>query len=230
MPVVSFANPKGGVGKSTTALVLGTTLANAGHKVTIIDADPRQVLHYWRTSGTSKNPVNVIGNVTESNVIRLIQERAAIDEVVLVDLEGTASLVLSRAISRSDLILIPMQAASLDALGAGEVLGLIEQEEEAYNRKIDARIIFTRTNPAITTKIERQIIESLKNQGRPHLKTHLFQRQAYNAMFAALADLDELVDYDIANLNKAQKNASDLADELVSILADQQADEENDHV
>lgn len=225
MPVVSFANPKGGVGKSTLALVLGTTLANAGHKVTIIDADPRQVINYWRSKGVSKNKVNVIGDVTESNIIRLIQERAAIDEVVLVDLEGTASLILSRAISRSDLILIPMQAASLDALGAGEVLGLIAQEEEAYNRPIDARIVFTRTNPAIITKIERQIIDNLKDQGRPHLRTHLFQRQAYNAMFAALCDLEELKEYNLSNLDKARENARELAGELIGILVSKQAEE-----
>lgn len=41
MPVISIANPKGGAGKSTTALVLGTTIAAHGATVTVIDADPQ---------------------------------------------------------------------------------------------------------------------------------------------------------------------------------------------
>ncbi len=40
MPVIAFANPKGGSGKSTSALLLATELAVKGASVTIIDADP----------------------------------------------------------------------------------------------------------------------------------------------------------------------------------------------
>ncbi|MEM7239744.1 MAG: AAA family ATPase, partial [Pseudomonadota bacterium] len=36
MPVISFANPKGGAGKTTTALLLATELAAEGATVTIV--------------------------------------------------------------------------------------------------------------------------------------------------------------------------------------------------
>ena len=42
MPVISIANPKGGAGKSTTALVLGTTLAAHDATVTLLDCDPNR--------------------------------------------------------------------------------------------------------------------------------------------------------------------------------------------
>jgi chromosome partitioning protein len=42
MPVISFANPKGGAGKTTTALILATELADSGASVSIIDADPER--------------------------------------------------------------------------------------------------------------------------------------------------------------------------------------------
>jgi cellulose biosynthesis protein BcsQ len=41
-PVVAFANPKGGAGKSTSALILAQTLTRAGASVTVIDADPNR--------------------------------------------------------------------------------------------------------------------------------------------------------------------------------------------
>jgi chromosome partitioning protein len=39
--IVAVANQKGGVGKSTTVLNLGTALAAAGHRILVIDLDPQ---------------------------------------------------------------------------------------------------------------------------------------------------------------------------------------------
>ena len=40
--IIVFANEKGGTGKSTTAVHVGVALATLGHKVAMIDLDPRQ--------------------------------------------------------------------------------------------------------------------------------------------------------------------------------------------
>ncbi len=41
MPTIVFASSKGGAGKSTSAVLLATQLAERGAEVTLIDADPR---------------------------------------------------------------------------------------------------------------------------------------------------------------------------------------------
>ena len=47
MPTIVFASPKGGAGKSTSAILLATELASRGATVTVIDADPNKPLSQW---------------------------------------------------------------------------------------------------------------------------------------------------------------------------------------
>ena len=46
MPVIAFANSKGGSGKTTSALLLAQALA-AHRPTTLIDADPRHPITTW---------------------------------------------------------------------------------------------------------------------------------------------------------------------------------------
>ena len=217
MPIIVTASSKGGAGKSTLTLILAQALDAMGASVTIIDADPNRPIVRWR-AGKSKSSVQVVGEITESNIIKVIRESSAVRQFVLVDLEGTANRLVSRAITQADLVLIPLQASALDSNEASRAVGLIQEEEEALEgRVIPYRIIMTRTNPLITTKIESGIYKALADANIALMKTRLHERQAYKAIFVQRVTLSEL-DQSINGLEAAKDNAERLASEVVELI------------
>jgi chromosome partitioning protein len=217
MPVIVFANPKGGAGKSTSALILALTLAKAGASVSVIDADPNRPILDWR-SGESRSTIRVIGDATESTIVRIIGTERERQQFVFVDLEGTASRLVSRAISRADLVIVPLQASAVDARQASRAVSLVQEEEETLARQINFRVLLTRTSPLIATKLEREIVGVLKSADLPQFSTHLNERQAFKAVFARRLALDELDTSQVSGVAEAMANADKLANELADVL------------
>ena len=46
MPTIAFVSPKGGVGKTTSAFLFATAIAEL-YNVTVIDADPNHPIQTW---------------------------------------------------------------------------------------------------------------------------------------------------------------------------------------
>jgi chromosome partitioning protein len=229
MPVIVTASSKGGAGKSTLTLVLAQALDSMGASVTVIDADPNRPLVRWR-AGKSCSTIEVIGDITESNIIRVIREHSATRQFVLVDLEGTANRLVSRAITQADLVLIPLQASALDSNEASKAVSLIKEEEETLEGRVIAfRVIMTRTNPLITTKIESKIYKSLSNAEVPLMQTRLHERQAYKAIFVEKVALSEL-DEKFTGLGAAKENAEGLAAEVIELISAKLSEGDQIHV
>lgn len=188
MPVVVVASPKGGSGKSTSSVILGTELAHAGAQVTMLDCDPNHSLTLWSERGALPPRITVLSDVTEAEIVRTIIKHDADGNVVVVDLEGVASRLVSRAISQADLVLTPMRATTLDATIGVRTLALIAEEEEALRRSIRHAIVFTMTR-SIESKQHRAIEKSLAAQGVDIVQPALMERAAFSALFEFGGDL-----------------------------------------
>jgi chromosome partitioning protein len=213
--VVTFASPKGGVGKTTSALLLATELAQQGVAVSVIDADPNRHLVTWR-GGSSRSPVRVVADT--GRLVALIDAERAGADCVIVDLEGSASRAVGHAIARSDLVIIPAGASAMDIGQAGRAIELVRDEEEVLGRSIAVRLLFTRTNPQIQTKAERAIVEELRLARVPMLNERLHQRQAFGAMFSYRLALHELDPREVNGLEAARANAEALTNEITTVL------------
>lgn len=218
MPIIVFASPKGGVGKSTSAVLLGVELARKGAAVTIIDADPNKPVSDWaRRPGRPPN-LTVRADVTEDTVIDEIEAAAQRTAFVIVDLEGTASMMVAYAISRADLVIIPTQGSQLDAAQAAKAIKLIRQQEKAFARQIAYAILFTRTSAAIRPRTLGFIQDEFRRHGVPAFDTHLHERDAFRAMFSFGGTLEALSTSQVSNLDAALVNARAFAAEVVAML------------
>jgi chromosome partitioning protein len=188
MPVIVIASPKGGAGKSTTAVLLGTELAHAGANVTFLDCDPNGSLTLWAERGNLPPRIQLLCDVCESEIIKTIRTHDQDGSVVVVDLEGVASRLVSRAISQADLVITPMRATTLDATIGVRALALIAEEEEQLGRDISHAVAFTMTR-AIRSKQHSGIERSLKEQGVDIIEPPLMERSAFSALFEFGGDL-----------------------------------------
>lgn len=221
MPTIAIASPKGGAGKSTTAVILGTELAHVGVPVTMLDCDPNRSLTLWASRGSIPERMTVLSDLTESDIIRTIRDRDRDGEVVIVDLEGVASRLMSRAISQADLVITPMRATTLDALVGARTIALIQEEEEALGRSIPFAIVFTMTK-AVRSKQHTGIEASLKEQGIDIISPELMERAAFSSLFEFGGDLYSMpAQGKIAN---AQENASAFAQAVLQRLTKESAD------
>lgn len=218
MPTIVLASPKGGVGKSTTALVLATELAFAGATVTIIDADHNQPIVDWSKTGAVPENISVLGDIRENTVLDVIDAEKVKSAFVIIDLEGTANLTMSRAIGRADLVIIPADGSHVEAHGAASAVRLIRSEESSFQRSIPHAVLFTRGSPAIQTRDEAAIKTMLDDQKVPYFETSLHKRAAYRALFAYGGGLRDLPSREVRNIATAVENASDFAAEVVDML------------
>lgn len=208
VPIVSVASPKGGAGKSTTAVILATELAHAGAQVTILDCDPNHSLSIWADRGPLPPRISLRSDVGESEIVRAVKQLDADGRVVILDLEGVASRLVSRAISQSDLVLTPMRATTLDATIGVRALALIAEEVEALGRPIRHAVVFTMTR-AIKSKQHSAIEASLKGQGVDVIDPPLMERAAFSALFEFGGDLRTLPAQ--GRMEPAIENASNFA-------------------
>ena len=107
MPVIVIASPKGGAGKSTTSILLATELALAGARTVLFDCDPNRSVSIWASRKALPKNIEFINDVGESEIIRAIKQHDTDGKIVIVDLEGVASRLVSRAISQADLVITP---------------------------------------------------------------------------------------------------------------------------
>jgi chromosome partitioning protein len=225
MPTIVFASPKGGAGKSTAAVLLAAELAERGASVTFIDADPNKPVSRWSSRPGKPATLTVLTDITEDTIIDTIERAATESAFVVVDLEGTASMMVGYALSRADLAIIPTQGSQLDAAEAVKAIALIRRQERAFAKTIPLAVLFTRTSAAIRPRTLKSIESEFVNAGIRVFGTQIHEREAYRAIFVFGGTLSGLDREQVTNIPASMANARAFAAETIAILKEPKAAE-----
>lgn len=227
MPTIAFVTPKGGAGKTTSAFLLATTLARF-QDVTVIDADPNHPIKDWAAGGNAPPRMTVVSQVDEDTIMERIEDAASKTPFVIVDLEGTAAMIVAYAISVSDFVIVPTQGSQLDANETTKALRLIMKTEKLRKSRIPHAVLLTRTSPSIRTRTQAHIQNGMIAAGIPVFHTELNERDAFRALFSFQQTLDGLDPSEVANLDKAKINVWEFVEEVVARLKDEQGSRSED--
>ncbi len=221
MPVITMLSPKGGVGKTTTALILATTIADQGGDVIMIDADPNFPIARWVALGGTPANIEVIQEIDEDEIIATIDSARKRAPIVIVDLEGRASARATNALMLSNLVLVPIQGSAIDAAEASRAFRSVRSAATARERLLPHAAVLTRTpaSDRLWSKHLRGVVQSLNDAGIPIVKTALAERGAYRDLFSlggTLAGMDEAV---VSSLAQARINANNFVADVIALVS-----------
>lgn len=216
MSIITMASSKGGAGKTTSAIILATTLSRH-QKVVLIDADPAQRLVSWAGKKELPQSLKIHRSKGEQYIHDEIDRAKEWADHIVIDLEGAATRLNAFAMSESDLVVIPMGDEQQDAEGAIETLSQLQLEASNTRREIPVRILFCRTQAAVKSRLAK----SLNGQVRDKIgsfETELHTRTAYSALHNYGGTLYTLDPEEVSGVNKAIANAELFMEELLQVL------------
>ena len=168
--IITFAQQKGGAGKTTVLSHLAGAWAEAGRSVALIDLDPQQSLTRW--ARLRADPKMTLVESRDYRVAMDMRASAKTHDYVLVDCPGAASTLLEAAVRESDLVIAPCQPSVMDVWATGSVI------ETARKLKRPLRIALNRV-PARHGSVE-EVVAALGPAQSSLLATRLGNRVAFS--------------------------------------------------
>ncbi len=222
MSVLTVAGQKGGSGKTNLVRNLTVHFALDGYTVGLVDADliqqhsseffanrcrdgardiwtarddiPNISVGIWDRSSSHlpSKSIIVTPQVDENTIGEAIQTLADSVDVVICDLQGTASVAMIHAIHYADLVLIPVQPSNDDLKSAYSTARHVVQAGRSARREIPYRIVISRASTGFRPEVEKVVEAALHNANIPILRTPIFERTAFKrASFNRVAPIFE---------------------------------------
>jgi chromosome partitioning protein len=178
--VVTVAQLKGGVGKTTLAVALAAELAKRNGSCALIDADPQRSAVQWALPGRLPCPVYAmpLEDMPVEEWVR--QTRTVAAEYVVVDSAPNAKTVIA-PIAISNLTVLPCTPSGLDLEGMGRTLAFFGT---VHSRWPEKRCVIVPNRVDGRTLEGRQFMEELARFG-PKVSPSVGNRIAFVRAFAS---------------------------------------------
>ncbi|AII86703.1 ParA family protein [Planktomarina temperata] len=171
--VVTFANIKGGSGKSTLCVNIAAMLTKLKFDVCVIDADPQKSTSDWIIN--TKDPL--LSQVT-CNEILDPEKFVELDyDFVLIDTQGSLNKELAGFLRVSSLVLVPCRSSRDDIVGQGWIQIFLEKSQHEL-KKVPLLAVLNGVNKR--SQILSHIKQQLSEDGVLVAKTSVSQRVCFS--------------------------------------------------
>jgi chromosome partitioning protein len=193
--IISVAQAKGGVGKSTICANLAVTFSHSG-KVLMIDCDPPQFsLSAWfsvRRELYEDTGLHHEQAATPAQLIGLIEKNRDSFDFILIDGAPHISPMVRAMLLVSNLVLVPLAPSSVEIWSFETFENLLSKAQQ-INKHLKAKICWNRVRKRV--KSSEAIIQSVDNESKlTALKNKLSFRVAYMDSFAEGCSVYEWTD------------------------------------
>lgn len=181
--VISVVTLKGGVGKTTISINLGTCLQRTGSRVLLVDADISQpTLSTWAANAAeSGNDVPPVVALAGKRLRTDLEQVAKGFDVAIVDSAPQRGPEARAAMISADLVLIPVTPGAPESWALATTLEVLE-EARGLRPEIQSRILFNRGD---RTGLSQTALHALESSGVLVLDASLKNRVAIGEATAA---------------------------------------------
>lgn len=215
MAIITFAQVKGGSGKTTAAMCTVAELVARGGTVAALDLDPNRPLGEFFKRVAELKHIEVTVPDSERRVSALVRELARKHDNVVIDLMGAATNDTQVAMALADLVIVPSQMSGTDLKCGVETWRQAAEAAEISNRTIARGVLLARTSAsAVRPRVENFLREQYKGVGA-HVLTSAFGDRAVWKEMTYSAYIPHLHDRE----SNAAKNFIGVFDEMMALIA-----------
>lgn len=177
--IITVANQKGGSGKTSVSMVLAGSLAQRGHKVLVVDADPQGTATQWAGSAAEGKPfpATVIGLASAKGKLhQMIKPMVDDYAYIVIDCPPSAEEQASQsALLISDVCLLPLQPTPADMWATVGILKLVEKAQ-VLNPELKA---FGVANRVTASSLGKQVLGVMAENNIDLLEAKLGNRTSF---------------------------------------------------
>ena len=182
--VITVANGKGGVGKSTVAINLAGALSKKDKSVFLLDADPQGTSSSWFKIRKEQPNTNLIHKALEAtdvpwspqDLAKRLKEDLKEFSFILIDCGPANDSTTKTALALSDFVIIPVTPSPYDLQSVQKTIHLIHDGRSRGAIRVRPSLLVSRK--IVGTNLGREVREALGAFEVPIFKTEISQRVA----------------------------------------------------